>query len=108
MIVQQRILEKLTAALHPVHLDVVNESHMHSVPPGSETHFKVLVVSPAFEGQPLVQRHRAVNAALADELRSGVHALSIRALTPSQWEVDGAPGFQSPPCLGGSKAGAKA
>lgn len=108
MTVQQRIVEKLTAALQPLHLDVVNESHMHSVAPGSETHFKVLVVSPAFESQPLVQRHRTVNGVLADELKNGVHALSIRALTPAQWEADGGAGFRSPPCLGGSKADAKA
>src|SRR4029079_12419587 len=103
VIVQQRIASKLTSALSPVHLDVVNESHQHSVPPGSETHFKVLVVSPAFEGRSLIERHRAVNAALADELKGGVHALTIRALTPAQWEGGGAEGFASPPCLGGSK-----
>jgi BolA protein len=103
----QTIEKKLGDALHPVHLEVVNESGMHNVPPGSETHFKVLVVSPAFEGLGLVDRHRRVNEALRDELRSGVHALSIRALTPEQWAAgtshDGA--FASPPCLGGSKAG---
>lgn len=108
MTVQQRIAEKLTAALDPVHLDVVNESHMHSVAPGSETHFKVLVVSPAFDSKSLIERHRAVNGALADELKNGVHALTIRALTPQQWEADGAAGFKSPPCLGGSKNEAKA
>lgn len=108
VMVQQRIVEKLTSALQPVHLDVVNESHMHSVAPGSETHFKVLVVSPAFEAQSLVQRHRTVNGVLADELKSGVHALSIRALTPSQWAAEGASDFESPPCLGGSKHDAKA
>jgi BolA-like protein 1 len=95
---------KLGEALHPVHLEVINESSMHSVPPGSETHFKVLVVSPAFAGLGLVDRHRRVNEALRDELRGGVHALSIRALTPDQWG-EGSPGFVSPPCLGGSKAG---
>lgn len=104
MRVQSDIEGKLRAALAPVHLEVINESSMHSVPPGSETHFKVLVVSAAFEGKTLVARHRQVNEALRDELRSGVHALSIRALTPSQWESDGAAGFVSPKCLGGSKA----
>ena len=107
MVLQRRIHDKLTAALQPLHLDVLNESHMHSVAPGSETHFKVLVVSPAFEGKPLLDRHRQVNGALADELRDGVHALSIRALTPSQWKADGASGFESPKCLGGSKHDAK-
>jgi len=99
-----RIEGKLGEALRPAHLEVINESSMHSVPPGSETHFKVLVVSDAFEGLGLVDRHRRVNQILADELRSGVHALSIRALTPSQWGGGGADGFVSPECLGGSKA----
>jgi stress-induced morphogen len=101
---QTTIEAKLGEALHPVHLEVLNESAMHSVPPGSETHFKVLVVSPAFEGLGLVDRHRRVNEALRDELRGGVHALSIRALTPAQWGGT-SEGFVSPPCLGGSKAG---
>ncbi|APR76540.1 Cell division protein BolA [Minicystis rosea] len=106
MKMQQQIEGKLGDALAPAHLEVINESSMHSVPPGSETHFKVLVVSAAFEGQNLVARHRRVNEILRDELRSGVHALSIRALTPSQWEAEGAAGFVSPKCLGGSKADA--
>src|SRR4051812_22615032 len=102
----QRIEGKLGEALGPVHLEVINESAMHAVPPGSETHFKVVVVSAAFEGLALVARHRRVNEALRDELRAGLHALSIRALTPSQWEGGGEAGFVSPKCLGGSKADA--
>ena len=75
---------------------------MHNVPKGSETHFKVLIVSEKFVGKPLINRHREVNTVLAEELQSGVHALSIVAKTPSQWESD--PSFvKSPPCLGGSK-----
>jgi BolA protein len=112
---QQNIEKKLGDALHPVHLEVVNESGMHNVPPGSETHFKVLVVSPAFEGLGLVDRHRRVNEALRDELQPvddggsrpqapRLHALSIRALTPEQWSAGPAP-LASPPCLGGSKSG---
>jgi BolA protein len=93
---------KLGEALLPVHLEVVNESGMHNVPPGSETHFKVLVVSPAFEGLSLLDRHRRVNETLKAELQGGVHALTIRALTPSQWGEQGADGFVSPKCLGGS------
>jgi BolA protein len=100
----QSIQEKLSAALAPTHLDVENESRMHNVPAGSETHFKVVIVSDAFEGLGLVDRHRRVNAALAEELKTGLHALTIRALTPAQWSEQGAAGFQSPPCLGGSKS----
>jgi stress-induced morphogen len=89
---------------------------MHNVPAGSETHFKVLVVSPEFDGLGLVDRHRRVNEVLRDELPAAgdkgarpqtprLHALSIRALTPAQWGQTDAAGFVSPPCLGGSKAG---
>jgi len=100
---QERIQEKLSAALAPIHLEIENESKNHNVPAGSETHFKVLVVSAAFEGLGSVDRHRRVHAALADELRKGLHALTLRALTPTQWEADGARGFASPACLGGGK-----
>jgi BolA-like protein 1 len=100
---QERIEQKVSAALAPVFLTVENESKNHNVPAGSETHFKVLVVSPAFEGLGTLDRHRKVHAALADELKSGLHALTLRALTPAQYEAEGAEGFQSPPCLGGSK-----
>ncbi|CAN0262994.1 bolA-like protein 1 [Lampetra fluviatilis] len=101
--VQESIREKLTRSLGPVHLDVINESGMHAVPRGSETHFKVVVVSTQFEGVPLLARHRLVNEALRDELAGGVHALSIQARTPQQWGSSGGRVDPSPPCLGGSK-----
>ncbi|KAJ1626880.1 bola protein [Pavlovales sp. CCMP2436] len=96
------IAQKLAAALAPLHLEVLNESDGHNVPRGSETHFKVVVVSAAFEGTKLIDRHRVVNSALADELASGVHALSIVAKAPSQW-TEGAAVSPSPNCMGGSK-----
>jgi BolA protein len=98
------IQSKLLHALAPVHLDVENESRMHSVPVGSETHFKVLVVSEAFRGLSPVERHRRVNEIVREEFRAGLHALTIRAMTPDEWERQGGAGFQSPACLGGSKA----
>ena len=104
MTTQERIQKKLTSELAPVHLDVENESRMHSVAPGSETHFKVMVVSAAFEGMGLVARHRRVHEILADEIKNGVHALSVRAKTPAEWEKEEPDAFRSPPCLGGSKA----
>jgi stress-induced morphogen len=101
----ERIQEKLSRALSPEHLDVENESRMHNVPPGSETHFKVLIVSAAFEGLDLVDRHRKVNEILSAELKGGgLHALTMRTLTPSQWSEQATADFRSPPCLGGSKA----
>ena len=101
--VASAIRAKLTAALAPVHfLDIVNESFKHNVPKGSESHFKVTVVSPVFDGKKLLARHRLVNAALADELSGPVHALSISAKTPDQWEKH-AKVHETPNCLGGSK-----
>ena len=55
--VESRIIAKLTASFQPTHLQVANESHMHSVPPGSETHFKVVLASASFAGKRQVQRH---------------------------------------------------
>jgi BolA protein len=105
MSVQQRIESKLGDRFHPLHCEVVNESHMHSVPPGSESHFKVTLVTEAFDGHRLLERHRAVNEALADELHGGVHALALHTLTPEEWFARGGSVPESPPCLGGSKAG---
>ena len=102
--IETAIRTKLSATFAPVELQVVNESHMHSVPPNSETHFKVVVVGDAFEGKSLVMRHRAVNKALKDELAAGLHALSIEALTPTQWAERAGAVMASPQCRGGSKA----
>ena len=63
---------------------------------------QVVVVSHKFEGVRILERHRMVNAALRVELTETVHALSITAKTPEQWERD-AISTPSPPCLGGSK-----
>jgi len=97
---QSAISTKLTAAFSPSHLSVLNESDGHSVAPGSETHFKVIVVSDMFDGQKVIQRHRAVNSCLAVELNTGVHALSIVAKTPLQWDK-ASDVKASPPCMGG-------
>ncbi|XP_076439702.1 DNA-binding transcriptional regulator BolA-like [Babylonia areolata] len=79
---ESSIKKKLTDTFKPTVLQIVNESYMHNVPKGSETHFKVVVVSDSFEGASLVQRHRLVNTTLAEEFASGLHALSIVAKTP--------------------------
>jgi BolA protein len=104
MQVQSRIEDKLREAFTPLHLQVENESHMHNVPEGSESHFRVVLVSESFAGKPLVQRHRAVNGALAAELQGTVHALALHTMTPEEWFEKGGDAPESPPCLGGSKA----
>ncbi|HVV40581.1 MAG TPA: BolA family protein [Nitrobacter sp.] len=82
------ITKKLSEAFAPESLDVVDESHLHEGHaghrPGGETHFRVYIVSQAFEGKSRIERHRMIHALLAGELAGGVHALAIRALTPDE------------------------
>lgn len=98
MSLQTRIEDKLRAALAPTVLEVDNESGKHAVPAGSETHFRIIVVAPAFDGRSLVDRHRMVYEALGDELRAGVHALAITSRSPGEWERAPLP-LKSPPCM---------
>jgi len=100
VIVETTIVQKLTADFAPAHLEVVNESYMHSVPPGSESHFKVTIVSSRFAGLRSVKRHQLVYQSLAHELANGVHALAVHTYAPDEWQ--GATPA-SPQCLGGSK-----
>ncbi len=97
------IEQKLSAAFAPSHLEVVDESHMHRVPEGAQSHFKVTLVSEGFAGVPLVRRHRQVNEVLAEELAGGIHALALHTLTPQEWFAKGGKAPDSPPCLGGGK-----
>ena len=102
MIIEQTIIEKLERELSPMHLDVINESHMHSVPVNSETHFKVVIVCENFAELRPVKRHQQVYEILADELAGGVHALALHTYTPTEWQRAGhAP--DSPSCRGGSR-----
>lgn len=103
MTVQETIESKLTT-LDPLHLVVDNESGNHNVAPGSESHFKVTIVSTRFEGMRLLDRHRLINELLAEELSGPVHALAIHAYTEANWESRFGQAPMSPPCLGGSKA----
>lgn len=82
------ITDKLTKAFAPARLDVIDESHQHEGHaghrPGGETHFRVHIVSEAFRGKSRLERHRIVNEILADELKTGVHALAIHASAPDE------------------------
>ncbi|XP_076031489.1 DNA-binding transcriptional regulator BolA [Oratosquilla oratoria] len=99
--VQGKIQEKLQEQFQPSHLEIVNESFMHNVPKGSETHFKVLVVSDKFKDLSLIKRHRLVHEVLKEELQEHVHALSVVAKTPEQWSSSAQVMEQSPACRGG-------
>ena len=98
MKLQSSIELKLQTDLKPAQLVVENESHLHSSGLGAESHFKVLVVSEHFQGLGRVRRQQKVYALLAHELKTGVHALSLRLLTQEEWEKGGGDGFQSPQC----------
>lgn len=102
MIVENTIISKLSASLAPTLLQVVNESHMHSVPANSETHFKVTVVSEVFSGLRSVQRHQRIYGILAEELAGPVHALALHTYSPSEW-AEQPTVAASPNCAGGSK-----
>jgi BolA protein len=87
---------KLKSALSPERLEIINESHLHAghhhaesghhatFDGTGETHFRIRIVAPSFAGMSRIERHRAVNAVLADELKTGVHALAIEAAAPGE------------------------
>jgi BolA protein len=93
---QERITAKLSEAFQPVLLDVINESHLHAghhhVEGGhvetydgtGETHFRVIIVADAFTGLNRVDRHRAINALMGDELATGLHALALEPTAPGE------------------------
>lgn len=102
----QRLNAKLTQELNPLFIHIEDESGNHSVPEGSESHFKVVVVSDTFEGMAKIGRHQKIYGVLGDEFKNGLHALSIRAYTAPEWEKEKQHGgYDSPECLGGSKKG---
>ena len=86
--VQHTITNKLREAFTPESLDVIDESHLHEGHaghrPGGETHFRIYIVSDAFEGKSRIERHRMINATLAAELAGPVHALAIKAQAPDE------------------------
>ena len=96
MSIRSTIEEKLSAAFSPQRLVIINESHLHAghhhegsghhgaFDGTGETHFRVRIQAEAFSGMSRIERHRAVNALLADELAAGVHALAIEAAAPGE------------------------
>ncbi len=99
-------LHQALQALHPEHLELINESVDHAgYFEGKESHFKLTIASSAFEGKRLVARHQVVYEAVAELLTSkggSVHALAIHAYTPTEWQVQGL-SPTSPLCAGQNK-----
>lgn len=101
---ETRIRTKIETELQPTYLELDNESHSHSVPANSETHFRLFVVSEKFNGLTRIARQRLVNELLKAELSGGVHALTQRTLTPDEWQTaQSSADFVSPNCHGGSR-----
>jgi BolA family transcriptional regulator, general stress-responsive regulator len=97
----ETIQTKLEKEFAPTFIELLNESHMHSVPKNSETHFRLLLVSEKFVGASRVQRSRLVYDCLKEELAGGVHALAQRTYTPEEWaEMNETVEMSSPPCFG--------
>ena len=112
--IEAKMRAAVERALAPTHTQWENESHKHGGGgEGGESHFKVLVVSAAFDGKALLDRHRLVNDAVKEGATNiPVHALSISAKTPAQWAAAGGSAAQqlhsTPNCQGGDGAGGKA
>jgi BolA protein len=89
-----RIEAELRARLGALHVEVIDESHLHAGHAGARSgggHFRAVVVSKGFEGKPPIERQRLVYAALESAMGGEIHALSMRTLTPAEWtrSVDG-------------------
>ena len=98
MKVQQLLEQQIQKGLQPVLLKVINESPNHNVPEGSESHFRVLVVSEKFSGLNLVKRHQMVHQLVANEIKEKIHAFSQQTLTPEEFQERGGKLPSSPPC----------
>ncbi|MBS41103.1 MAG: BolA family transcriptional regulator [Rhodospirillales bacterium] len=100
MQVRKSLEKKLKNAFQPTWFQVLNESNMHNVPPNSESHFKVIVVSAAFNKKSRIERHQMINAILKEELEGSIHALSIQAHTIEEWSQRSGKIIGSPNCVG--------
>ena len=82
------IERKLTERLSPLHLEVIDESHLHAGHAGARAgggHYRVTVVAAGFEGVARLERHRRVYAILDAEMKGAIHALALRTIAPSEW-----------------------
>jgi BolA protein len=98
--VELSIERKVSEALQPQHLELINESHMHAGP-RTDSHFKLVVVAAAFAGLNKVKRHQLVYRLLAEELGGTVHALALHLYSPNEWGEHAVPA--SPLCAGAKK-----
>ena len=103
MTIQTDIEHKIQNALHPVFLEVINESHMHNVEPGSESHIRIVAVADIFSDLGLVKRHQLIYKHLNDEISGPIHAISLHTFSPQEWTERKQDTSPSPECLGGNE-----
>lgn len=103
MSIEEIIKQKLESGLSVEHLNIENESHMHSGP-AMDTHFKVTLVSDDFAAKRMVQRHQLIFGLLSNEMQNPIHALSMHLFTQQEWQEREQKVMPSPQCMGGSKA----
>ena len=97
------IESKLTKELDPSHLEVIDESYLHNIEPGKESHVRIVVVSEQFEDLNLVKRHQLIYQQINEELEGPIHAISLHTFTDSEWKDKNETAQDSPDCLGGMK-----
>lgn len=98
MRMQQKIESIITAQLSPDVLIVKNESFMHGGDENTDSHFKIVIVTPKFEGLRLLQRHRLVQDHLNLEVQPYIRAVSLETHTPAEWKERGETVTRSPSC----------
>lgn len=103
MMVREKIEAKLRTAFEPIFLEVIDESYRHNVRAGSESHFKVVLVSDSFHGERFLTRHRHIYSTLTEELAGPVHALALHTYTLKEWASIQDTVISSPPCRGAGK-----
>ena len=94
---------KLKKALDPSHLEVIDESYLHNVEPGRESHVRIVAISDLFTGLNLVKRHQLIYAEIQEEISGPIHAISLHTFTEEEWTKKNKEAEPSPNCLGGSK-----
>ena len=94
---QQKLESILQQQLNPLHMTIVNESFKHNVPKDAESHFKVSIVSDKFTGLNKVSRHRLVMQEIKECMQT-IHALSLKLLTPIEWQTSQQFEHETPPC----------
>lgn len=103
MKIESSIRSKLHTAFEPLYMELENESHRHSLSPDGETHFKLVLVSNKFAQMGRLDRQRLVLSLLEEERQMGLHAFSMKLLSPTEWEAQsGSVKHQTPNCHDGA------